>query len=205
MFPVLLFSVLFLLTPLMVSVKMAVAYSVFKLLTVGLRVNKIDTAYKQGRWLAGWLVGWSIAVQNLAELKQAHYSDFFIHLSINTLAAGLIAFVIGLVWFKLKSDQQYPDSVTQEADSANLDLTAALEIKRPSPFKILAYGLGFLLLLSVKTGFSQYQLGQAYQQGWLVKPDNEKAVYWFQKAAAMGYENPDMPVETIKDQKHQQD
>lgn len=202
MFPVLLFSVLFLITPLLVSVKMAVAYSIFKLLTLGLTVNKIDTPYKQGRWLAGWLVGWSIAVQNLSELKQSHYSDFFMQVAINSLAAGLTAFAVGLLWFKLKSDKQQQGSVTQDVDSATLGLTAGSEIKRLSPLKIVTYVFGFLLLLSFKTGFSQYQLGKAYQQGYLVKLDNEKAIYWYQKAAALGYEYSDMSAQIIKDQNH---
>ncbi len=147
----LLFSTLFLITPLAVSIKMAAAFSAFKIITLGLKLQSIDSAKQQGRLFLGWLVGWVIATQNLNEFKSGDYSHFFSQLALNVLVVGSLAYAAGIIWFKVKKSK----------NSEPLPIEPQPATPRPTVLQISAYLLLFALLLSVKTGTAQYQLATA--------------------------------------------
>jgi hypothetical protein len=174
----LLFSTLFLITPLAVSIKMAAAFSAFKIITLGLKLQTIDSAKQQGRLFLGWLVGWVIATQNLNEFKSGDYSHFFSQLALNVLVVGSLAYAAGIIWFKVKKSK----------NSEPLPIEPQPATPRPTVLQISAYLLLFALLLSVKTGTAQYQLAMAYQQGSFITQNSEKALFWLKKAADLGHE-----------------
>jgi hypothetical protein len=175
---ILLFSTLFLITPLAVSIKMAVAFSAFKIITLGLKLQTIDSAKQQGRLFLGWLVGWVIATQNLNEFKNGDYSHFFTQLGLNVLLVGSLAYAAGIIWFKVKKSK----------NSEPLPIEPQAETPRPTFVQISAYLTLFLILLAVKTGTAQYQLATAYQQGGFINQNSEKAQFWLKKAADLGHQ-----------------
>jgi hypothetical protein len=185
---ILLFSTLFLITPLAVSIKMAAAFSAFKIITLGLKLQRIDSAKQQGRLFLGWLVGWVIATQNLTEFKNGDYSHFFSQLALNILLVGSLAYAAGIIWFKVK----------QSKNSEPLPIEPQPAIPRPTVLQVGAYLLLFALLLSVKTGVAQYQLATAYQQGSFITQNSEKAQFWLKKAADLGHEPAKQQVTEIK-------
>jgi hypothetical protein len=175
---ILLFSTLFLITPLAVSIKMAAAFSAFKIITLGLKLQTIDSAKQQGRLFLGWLVGWVIATQNLNEFKNGDYSHFFTQLGLNVLLVGSLAYAAGIIWFKVKKSK----------NSEPLPIEPQAETPRPTFVQISAYLTLFLILLAVKTGTAQYQLATAYQQGGFINQNTEKAQLWLKKAADLGHQ-----------------
>ncbi|MFM8342198.1 MAG: SEL1-like repeat protein [Methylomonas sp.] len=174
----LLFSTLFLITPLAVSVKMAAAFSAFKIITLGLKLQTIDSAKQQGRLFLGWLTGWVIATQNLNEFKNGDYSHFFTQLGLNVLWVGSLAYAAGMIWFKVK----------QSKNTEPLPIEPQPATPRPTVLQISAYLLLLVMLLSVKTGIAQYQLATAYQRGSFISQNREKAQFWLKKAADLGHE-----------------
>ena len=182
---ILLFSTLFLITPLAVSIKMAAAFSAFKIITLGLKLQTIDSAKQQGRLFLGWLTGWVIATQNLDAFKSGDYSHFFTQLALNILLVGSLAYAAGVIWFKVKKSKH----------NESLPIEPEPETQRLTVVQISAYLALLLVLLSVKTGTAQYQLATAYQQGCVVTQNSEKVLFWFKKAADLGYESAKQQIE----------
>ena len=177
----LLVSWLFWITPLTASLKMAVAFASFKLITLGLSPGSVANAQQQGRLFGGWGIGWAIAIQNLEELKQGAYQSFLIHASFNIVLTGLTAYLCGRAWYQYKN-RPLP-SIPRATEEQPEPQTISPQL---SPLNLIIYAVVLLILMLFKTGIAQFQIGQLYANGYLLQQNHDQALFWYQKSAEKG-------------------
>lgn len=173
----LLVALLVWITPLLATIKMALAYGCFKLISLQLTPGKIHTLRQQIRLFIGWGVGWAIAVQNLDALKQGNYSVFWLDAGLRIGLTAALAALVGLLWFQRKNK-----------------LAPATATTYPNPIEHspirppwLLYALLLLLLILFKTGFAQFQLGTWLNHAtWFAHQPN-LARFWMDQASKRGY------------------
>ena len=82
-----------------VLVRGAIAFCLFKLITLNLTRKSIDTPIKTGRWVGAWLMGVSILTNPSLHKTDI---DFYIGTVILAVVWFVIGFVIGFIWRKFK-------------------------------------------------------------------------------------------------------
>jgi hypothetical protein len=76
-----------------------IAFCLFKLITLNLTRKNIDTPYKAGRWVGGFLMGLSILTYQSHSKSDA---DFYFEIAIMAPAYFVIGFGVGFLWRKFK-------------------------------------------------------------------------------------------------------
>jgi hypothetical protein len=76
-----------------------IAFCLFKLITLNLTRKNIDTPYRAGRWVGGFLMGLSILTYQSHSKSDA---DFYFEIAIMAPAYFVIGFCVGFFWRKFK-------------------------------------------------------------------------------------------------------
>ena len=82
-----------------VLIRGAIAFFLFKFITLNLTRKNIDTPIKTGRWVGSWLMGASILTSPSLHKTDL---DFYVGTAIMAVVWFLIGFAIGFVWRKFK-------------------------------------------------------------------------------------------------------
>lgn len=154
-----------------VLIRGAIAFCLFKLITLNLTRKSIDTPGKTGRWVGAWLM--AVLILTNPSLHKSDI-DFYVGTAIMAVVWFVIGFVVGYVWRKLKPFKMV--HIT-EATSA-ISFFAKNRFNIFSALLVLALTVGMYLVGSNEgtLGFSSKQSIQKNTQMTPSKTDGYKCL-----------------------------
>lgn len=113
-----------------VLIRGAIAFCLFKFITLNLTRKNIDTPIKTGRWVGSWLMG--ISILSNPSLHKSDI-DFYVGTAIMAVVWFVIGFGIGFVWRKFKPfNSVVPTHKLADVDDERLWEQASAELNSPN-------------------------------------------------------------------------
>lgn len=113
----------------------AFAFLAFKAITFGIDKSQPSSPSKKGRNFSAWVVGFVILSSSNFYVEPN--AEYFYRLSLITIPLGLVAFLVGVVWFNVKN---------LSAKEANSQAISGLKISLKSPIKGETFFIGLVVV-----------------------------------------------------------